>query len=134
MEIDAASCVLSKIEIAAGGPTLNKHHRAVLAAPGGNGILGARFATGPFRESNLHIPDDQYLNESTAVLAPTSKRTLELQNGRNNGYAYRTYRASQRRSPNTSKNNMITKTAGFDMDTAVIHENVRPLLHGIRAA
>jgi hypothetical protein len=28
-----------------------------------------RFATGLFRESNLSIPDDQYLNEWTAVLA-----------------------------------------------------------------
>jgi hypothetical protein len=34
-----------------------------------NGILGAPFATGLFRESNLHIPDDQYVNEWTAVLA-----------------------------------------------------------------
>ena len=56
MAIDDASCVLSKIEIAAWGPTLNKHHCAVLAALGANGILGARFATGLFRESNLHIP------------------------------------------------------------------------------
>jgi hypothetical protein len=51
------------------GPTLNKHHCAVPAALGVNGILGARFATGLFRESNLRIPDDQYLNEWTAVLA-----------------------------------------------------------------
>ncbi len=69
MAIDDASCVLSKIEIAAWGPTLNKHHCAVLAAPGVNGILGARFATGLFRESNLHISDDQYINEWTEVLA-----------------------------------------------------------------
>jgi hypothetical protein len=41
----------------------------VLAALGGNGILGAHFATGLFRESSLHIPDDQYLNQWTAVLA-----------------------------------------------------------------
>ncbi len=59
LAIDDASDVLSKIEIAAWGPTLNKHHCAVLAAPGVNGILGARFATGLFRESNRHIPDDQ---------------------------------------------------------------------------
>ena len=69
LAIDDASYVLSKIEIAAWGPTLNKHHCAVPAALGVNGILGARFATGLFRESNLHIPDDQYLNEWTAVLA-----------------------------------------------------------------
>jgi hypothetical protein len=41
----------------------------VLAALGVNGVLGARFATGLFREPNLHIPDEQYLNEWTAVLA-----------------------------------------------------------------
>ena len=52
-----------------GTDTLNKHHCAVLAAPGVNGILAARIATGLFRESNLHIPNDQYLNEQTAVLA-----------------------------------------------------------------
>ena len=69
MAIDDASYVLSKIEIATWGPTLNKHHCAVLAAPGVNGILAARIATGLFRESNLHIPNDQYLNEQTAVLA-----------------------------------------------------------------
>jgi hypothetical protein len=69
LAIDDASYVLSKIEIAAWGPTLNKHHCAVPAALGVNGILGARFATGLFRESNLRIPDDQYLNEWTAVLA-----------------------------------------------------------------
>ena len=67
--IDDASYVLSKTEIAAWGLTPNKHRCAVLAALGVNGILGARFATGLFRESNLHIPDDQYLNEWTAVLA-----------------------------------------------------------------
>jgi hypothetical protein len=57
--IDDASYVLSKIEIAAWGLTPNKHRCAVLAALGINGILGARFATGLFRESSLHIPDDQ---------------------------------------------------------------------------
>ena len=41
----------------------------VLAALAVNDILGARFATGLFRESNLRIRDDQYLNERTAVLA-----------------------------------------------------------------
>ena len=45
MAIDDASYVLSKIEIAAWGPTLNKHHCAVLAAPGVNGILAARIET-----------------------------------------------------------------------------------------
>src|SRR5882757_9492294 len=55
--------------IAAWGPTLTKQRCAVLAALGVNGILGARFATGLFREPHLHIPDDQYLSEWTAVLA-----------------------------------------------------------------
>ena len=55
--------------IAAWGPTLTKQHCAVLAALGVNGILGARFVTGLFREPNLNIPDDQDLNEWTAVLA-----------------------------------------------------------------
>ena len=41
----------------------------MLAALGVNGILGERLATGLFRVSNLHIPDDQYRNEWTAVLA-----------------------------------------------------------------
>jgi len=41
----------------------------VLAALGANDIFGARFATCLFRESNLNIRDDQYLNERTAVLA-----------------------------------------------------------------
>jgi len=45
LAIDDASYVLSKIEIAAWGPTLNKHHCAVLAAPGVNGILAARIET-----------------------------------------------------------------------------------------
>jgi hypothetical protein len=40
-----------------------------MSALGVNGILGARFATGLFRESATHIPDDEYLNEWTAVLA-----------------------------------------------------------------
>ena len=45
---------------------------------GVNGILGARFATGLFRESNLHIADDQYLDEWTAVLAAGIETDLEL--------------------------------------------------------
>jgi hypothetical protein len=63
LAIDDAFVLLSTIEIAAWGPTLNKHHGAVLATLGVNGILGACFATGLLRESNLHIPNDQYLNE-----------------------------------------------------------------------
>ena len=55
--------------IAAWEPALTKQHCAVLAALGVNGVLGARFATGLFREPSLHIPDDRYLTEWTAVLA-----------------------------------------------------------------
>ena len=45
---------------------------------GVSGILGARFATGLFRESNLRIRGDQYLNERTAVLAARIERTLDV--------------------------------------------------------
>jgi AcrR family transcriptional regulator len=55
--------------IAAWGPALAKQHCAVLAALGVNGLLGARLATGLFRGPNVTIPDDEYLNEWTAVLA-----------------------------------------------------------------
>jgi hypothetical protein len=55
--------------IAGWGPTLKKKHCAALAALGVDGILGARFATGLFREPNLQVPHDQYLSERTAVLA-----------------------------------------------------------------
>jgi hypothetical protein len=41
----------------------------VLAALGVNGLLGARFATGLFRAPSRQVPDNQYLNEWTAVLA-----------------------------------------------------------------
>jgi AcrR family transcriptional regulator len=55
--------------IGAWGPTLDKQHCTVLAALGVNGLLGARFATGLFRGPHVHIPDEEYLNEWTAVLA-----------------------------------------------------------------
>ena len=51
------------------GTDTEQDHCAVLAPLGVNGILGARFATGLFHQSNLHIPHDQYLNEWTAALA-----------------------------------------------------------------
>jgi hypothetical protein len=41
----------------------------VLAALGLNSILGARFATSLFHESEPRIPDDRYLAEWTALLA-----------------------------------------------------------------
>jgi AcrR family transcriptional regulator len=55
--------------ITAWKPALAKQDRAVLAALGVNGLLGARFATGLFRETQSRIPDDRYLSEWTAVLA-----------------------------------------------------------------
>ena len=55
--------------ITAWEPTLTKQHSTVLAALGVNGLLGARFATGLFRETKPGIPDDLYLNEWTAALA-----------------------------------------------------------------
>ncbi|MBV8966759.1 MAG: helix-turn-helix transcriptional regulator [Mycobacteriaceae bacterium] len=55
--------------ITAWAPTLDKRPRAVLAALGVNGLLGARFATGLFRETQQRIPDDHYLAEWTNVLA-----------------------------------------------------------------
>jgi AcrR family transcriptional regulator len=50
-------------------PTLIPQNRAVLAALGVNGILGARFATSLFRQTRARIPDDRYITEWTAVLA-----------------------------------------------------------------
>lgn len=55
--------------ISAWAPKLKRHECAVLGALGVNGLLGARFATGLFRQSQQSIPDEQYLAEWTAVLA-----------------------------------------------------------------
>ncbi|MBB3753668.1 AcrR family transcriptional regulator [Mycolicibacterium sp. BK634] len=55
--------------ISAWGPSLGKRHCIVLATLGVNGILGARIATSLFRQAAASIPDDEYLNEWTAVLA-----------------------------------------------------------------
>ena len=55
--------------IAAWAPTLATQDHAVLAALGVNGILGARFATSLFHQSEARIPDDRYLSEWTALLA-----------------------------------------------------------------
>jgi AcrR family transcriptional regulator len=65
--------------ITAWEPTLTKQDCTVLAALGVNGILGARFATGLFRETKPRIPDDLYLNEWTAVLAGRIKSHTETQ-------------------------------------------------------
>jgi AcrR family transcriptional regulator len=55
--------------IAVWAPALAEDDRAVLAALGVNGLLGARFATGLFHQSDPRIPDDRYLTEWTALLA-----------------------------------------------------------------
>jgi len=55
--------------ITAWAPTLNPEQCQVLAALGLNSILGARFATSLFHESEPRIPDDRYLAEWTALLA-----------------------------------------------------------------
>jgi len=55
--------------IAAWAPTLDEEDRAVLAALGVNGILGARLATSFFHQPEARTPDDRYLTEWTALLA-----------------------------------------------------------------
>lgn len=55
--------------IAAWAPALDPEGRAVLAALGVNGILGARFSTSLFHQSEARIPDDRYLTEWTELLA-----------------------------------------------------------------
>ena len=55
--------------IAAWAPSLARTDCVVLAALGVNGILGARFATSLFHQSDTRIPDDRYLGEWTALLA-----------------------------------------------------------------
>jgi hypothetical protein len=54
--------------ITAWAPNLTQNQCKVLAALGINSILGARFATSLFHQPQARIPDDQYLNEWTAVL------------------------------------------------------------------
>lgn len=55
--------------IASWTPGIAEEDCAVLAALGVNGILGARVATGLFRQPEIRIPDDRYLAEWTALLA-----------------------------------------------------------------
>lgn len=55
--------------IGAWAPRLTQQDRAVLASLGVNGILGARFATSLFHQSERGMPDDRYLAEWTALLA-----------------------------------------------------------------
>jgi AcrR family transcriptional regulator len=55
--------------LTAWAPRLSKQARAVLAAVAVNGILGARFATSLFHQTEPRIADDRYLTEWTALLA-----------------------------------------------------------------
>jgi hypothetical protein len=48
---------------------LAKDDRAVLAALGINGILGARLATSLFHQPNARVPENRYLTEWTTLLA-----------------------------------------------------------------
>jgi len=64
LAIDDASYVLSKIEITAWGPTLNKHHCAVLAAPGVNGILARR----PHRNAPLGCKTEGIADTGTQLI------------------------------------------------------------------
>ena len=60
---------MSRHWIATWAPALATDDRAVLAALGSTGILGARFATNLFHQPNARVPDDRYLTEWTALLA-----------------------------------------------------------------
>ena len=55
--------------IAAWAPIMPQQDRKVLATLGVNSILGARFATSLFGESDGQLSDERYLTEWTAVLA-----------------------------------------------------------------
>jgi AcrR family transcriptional regulator len=50
-------------------PGLTSQQRTILAALGINSILGARLSTSLFQRSRARVPDTQYLDEWTAVLA-----------------------------------------------------------------
>jgi AcrR family transcriptional regulator len=55
--------------MAAWSPTLDQQQRTTLATLGVNGILGMRFATTLFHQTESLVPDDQYLAEWTGLLA-----------------------------------------------------------------
>jgi AcrR family transcriptional regulator len=55
--------------ISAWAPNLTPQQRTILAALGINSILGARLSTSLFQRSQSHVPDVQYLDEWTAILA-----------------------------------------------------------------
>ena len=108
MAIDDASYVISKIEIAEWGPTLNQHHCAVLAPLGVNGILGARFATGLCRESNLTSPTTNTstngpLSSRPHRNAPLSCKAEGIADTRTELIGH-----LDGRSPNTLRHNMVT--------------------------
>lgn len=54
--------------ITAWAPATTEEHAKVLAAIGVNGILGVRFATTLFHQSQTKVADDQYLAEWTELL------------------------------------------------------------------
>jgi AcrR family transcriptional regulator len=55
--------------ISAWAPNLTPQQRTILAALGINSILGARLSTSLFQRSQSRVPDAQYLDEWTAILA-----------------------------------------------------------------
>jgi hypothetical protein len=55
--------------ITAWAPGMTQQQAKVSAALGVNGVLGARFATNLFHQSEARVPDDHYLAEWTEVLA-----------------------------------------------------------------
>lgn len=55
--------------ITASAPHLTQRQSKTLSALGINSILGARFATSLFHQSETRISDDQYLDEWTALVA-----------------------------------------------------------------
>lgn len=63
--------------ITAWAPAAAQQQAKVLAALAVNGILGARFGTGLFHQSEARIPDDRYLAEWTEVLAARIQALVE---------------------------------------------------------
>ncbi len=59
--------------ISAWAPDLSARQVAVLTSLGINSVLGARFATSLFRQSEARVSDEEYLAEWTAMLAARVK-------------------------------------------------------------
>jgi AcrR family transcriptional regulator len=55
--------------LTAWAPAITQQESSVLAALGVNGVLGQRFATSLFHQSDSRVSDDHYLAEWTEVLA-----------------------------------------------------------------